>query len=61
MSHSHRLLNSEGSSRSSKKSDKTPKDFNLDVYEELTFRKGYTKFRNFHGVYDDEEFFVDEN
>ena len=57
MPHSHRLLNSEGSSRSSKKI----KDFNLDIYEELTFKKGYTKFRNFHGVYDDDEFFVDEN
>ena len=58
---SHRLLDSDGGSRSSKKSDKQPKEFDMNIYEELTFKKGYSKFRNFHGVYDDEEFFVDEN
>jgi hypothetical protein len=47
--HSHRLLNSEGSSRSSKNSEKKPKEFDMNTYEELTFLKGHTKFRNFHG------------
>ena len=60
---SHRLLDNEDDRNrgSSKQSDRSKKDYDMDVYEELTFLKGHTKFRNFHGCYDDEEFFVDEN
>lgn len=59
--HSHKMLHSEGSDRSQKNSNRDKKELDPNLYEELTFVKGYSKFRNFHGVYDDDEFFVDEN
>jgi len=63
MPHEHKLLNSEEgeSNKSSKKSEKKHKEFDMNIYEELRFLQKHTKFRNFHGCYDDEEFFVDEN
>lgn len=61
--HSARNSSSQdGSEKMSKKSEDRPaKVYDMTRYEELTFLKGYSKFRNFHGCYDDEEFFVDEN
>ena len=41
----------------------TESDFNIDAekYERLTFQQRHTKYRDFYGSYQDEEFFLDEN
>lgn len=36
-------------------------EIDLDRYEKLTFLQRHTKYREFYGSFQDEEFFVDEN
>lgn len=58
--HSNRLLNQDASSQD--KSEES-KQFEIDLerYERLTFQQRHTRYRDFHGSFNDDEFYVDEN